>query len=102
MVSSDTGRTVNRVPAAGESQAAGAPEEHALTRRQAGFAARVQAAYDAHPRLLTWLVLAAGMVPILLWASRDVSLLPYQRLVLVAATIGLAGLCAWIIGWEDN
>jgi hypothetical protein len=49
-----------------------------------------------------WIVLAAGMVIILLWTSRDVELLLRQRLALVAATIGLAGLCVWIIGWEDG
>jgi hypothetical protein len=51
---------------------------------------------------MTWLVLAVGMVAILLWATRDVALLVGQRLALIAATIGLAGLCAWIIGWESG
>ncbi|MCL6431324.1 MAG: hypothetical protein K6V36_10795 [Anaerolineae bacterium] len=101
-MSSETGGTVHGAPAAGERRAASGTEEQALAGRQAGLLARVQAAYDAHPRLLTWAVLAIGMVPILLWASRDVSLLLHQRLVLVAATIGLAGLCAWIIGWEGD
>ena len=36
----------------------------------------------------------------ILWAARDVDLLAHQRLVLVLATVGLAGLCAWIINWE--
>jgi hypothetical protein len=65
-----------------------------------GFRARLRAAYQAHPLLLTWLVLAVGMVAILLWASREVDLLFRQRLFLVLATVALAGLCAWIIGWE--
>lgn len=55
-----------------------------------------------HPRLTAWIVLAIGMVLILLWASRDVGLLPTQTLALVVATIALAGLCVWIIGWEDD
>lgn len=55
-----------------------------------------------HPRLSAWIVLAIGMVIILLWASKDVGLLPTQLLALVVATILLAGLCVWIIGWEDN
>lgn len=55
-----------------------------------------------HPRLTAWIVLAIGMVAILLWASKDVGLLPTQLLALVVATILLAGLCVWIIGWEDN
>jgi hypothetical protein len=55
-----------------------------------------------HPRLTAWLVLAIGMVVILLWASKDVGLLPTQLGALVVATILLAGLCVWIIGWEDG
>ena len=55
-----------------------------------------------HPRITAWIVLALGMVIILLWASKDVGLLPTQLGALVAATIALAGLCVWIIGWEDN
>ncbi len=55
-----------------------------------------------HPRLTAWIVLAIGMVLILLWASKDVGLLPTQLAALVVATIALAGLCVWIIGWEDN
>ncbi len=55
-----------------------------------------------HPRITAWIALAIGMVVILLWASKDVSLLPTQRLALAIATIVLAGLCIWIIGWEDD
>ena len=55
-----------------------------------------------HPRILAWIVLAIGMVAILLWASKDVGLLPTQLIALVVATILLAGLCVWIIGWEDG
>ena len=53
-----------------------------------------------HPRLVSWFVLALGMVVMLLWAARDVGLLPGQMVALVVATILLAGLCVWIIGWE--
>ena len=53
-----------------------------------------------HPRLLAWLILAVFMVPMLLWAAKDVGLLPSQLAALVISTIVLAGLCAWIIGWE--
>jgi hypothetical protein len=31
-----------------------------------------------HPRLVSWLVLALGMVIMLLWAAKDVGLLPGQ------------------------
>ena len=54
-----------------------------------------------HPRLTAWLVLAIGMVVILIWSARDVGLLPGQWAALIIATIGLAGLCVWIIGWEE-
>ena len=55
-----------------------------------------------HPRLTAWVVLAIGMVAILAWSARDVGLLPGQWVALIVATIGLAGLCVWIIGWEDQ
>ncbi len=55
-----------------------------------------------HPRLVAWIALAIGMVVILLWSARDVGLLPTQLGALVIATIALAGLCVWIIGWEDS
>ena len=55
-----------------------------------------------HPRLIAWVVLAIGMVAILVWSARDVGLLPLQWAALILATIGLAGLCVWIIGWEDE
>jgi hypothetical protein len=55
-----------------------------------------------HPRLAAWIVLAIGMVAILIWSARDVGLTPGQWTALIVATIGLAGLCIWIIGWEDE
>jgi len=55
-----------------------------------------------HPRLLMWAVLAVGMVIILVLSARDVGLLPGQWAALIVATILLAGLCVWIIGWEDG
>jgi hypothetical protein len=55
-----------------------------------------------HPRLTAWVALAVGMVIILLWSAKDVGLLPTQLAALVVATILLAGLCVWIIGWEDT
>jgi hypothetical protein len=54
-----------------------------------------------HPKLSAWFALAVGMVIIVVFSARDVGLLPTQMLALVVATIGLAGLCVWIIGWED-
>jgi hypothetical protein len=55
-----------------------------------------------HPRLAAWIGLAVGMVVILLWSAKDVGLLPTQLAALVVATILLAGLCVWIIGWESD
>lgn len=55
---------------------------------------------ERHPRLAMWILLAVGMVLVFLWASRDVDLLWYQRLALGLSCVGLAGACAWIIGWE--
>lgn len=63
---------------------------------------RVVDFYNRHPQLTAWAVLAVGMVAILLWSAKDVGLLPQQTLALVVATIGLAGLCVWIIGWEEE
>jgi hypothetical protein len=57
---------------------------------------------NQHPRLAAWIVLGVGMVAILVWSARDVGLLPGQWVALIVATIGVAGLCVWIIGWEDK
>lgn len=58
--------------------------------------------WEQHPYLVSWAILAVGMVAILLVASRDVALELSQRFWLVVATIGLAGLCVWILSWEDE
>jgi protein-S-isoprenylcysteine O-methyltransferase Ste14 len=57
---------------------------------------------DLHPNLTAWFVLAVGMVGILVWSARDVGLLAGQWAALIIATICLAGLCVWIISWEDE
>ena len=56
---------------------------------------------NRHPRLAAWIVLAIGMVVMVVWSAKDVGLLAGQMIALIAATIGLAGLCVWIIGWES-
>ena len=56
---------------------------------------------NVHPKLAAWIVLALGMVVLVVWSAKDVGLLAGQMLALIVATIGLAGLCVWIIGWED-
>ena len=55
-----------------------------------------------HPNLVSWLILALGMVVIVIIAARNVGFTPSQWAALIAATIGLAGLCVWIISWEDG
>jgi hypothetical protein len=63
---------------------------------------RIKAFASAKPRLAAWIALAIGMVIILIIAARDVGLLWNQWLFLILATVGLAGLCVWIIGWESG
>jgi apolipoprotein N-acyltransferase len=55
-----------------------------------------------HPRLAAWIVLAAGMVFFLVIEARDVGLLATQWIALIVATVLVAGLCIWIISWEDE
>lgn len=55
-----------------------------------------------HPRLAAWLVLALGMNAIVVYEARDVGLLAGQWAALIIATTLVAGLCVWIIGWEDD
>ena len=55
-----------------------------------------------HPRLTAWAVLSVGMVAILIWSARNVGLEALQWAALIVATILLAGLCVWIIGWDDQ
>jgi len=56
----------------------------------------------ARPQWTSWIVLSIGMVAILVWSVRDVGLLAGQMVALVVATIAVAGLAVWIIGWEDE
>ena len=55
-----------------------------------------------HPRLTAWATLAVGMVAILIWSAKDVGLETLQWVALIIATILLAGLCVWIIGWDGQ
>ena len=58
---------------------------------------------EARPRLASWIFLAVGMVVVLiLSAPKEGTLTIGNWIFLVVATIGLAGLCAWIIGWEEG
>jgi MFS superfamily sulfate permease-like transporter len=55
-----------------------------------------------HPQWTSWAVLSVGMVIILVWSARDVGLLFGQWVALIIATVAVAGLAVWIIGWEDE
>ncbi len=63
---------------------------------------QVRRLWSAHPNLVSWALLAVGMVLIVVIAARNVGFQAGQWAALIAATIGLAGLCVWIISWEDN
>ena len=55
-----------------------------------------------HPRVAAWIVLSVCMVVLLVIEAREVGLLFTQWIALIAATVGVAWLCVWIISWEDN
>jgi len=55
-----------------------------------------------HPRLAAWIVLSVGMIVLLIVEARDVGLLPGQWIALFVACVLVAGLCIWIISWEDD
>jgi len=55
-----------------------------------------------HPRLTAWIVLGVGMNAMVVYEARSVGLLIGQWIALVVATTLVAGLCVWIIGWEDD
>ena len=61
---------------------------------------RVKEWVQRHPQITAWVALAVAMVIMLVFSAKDVGLLPSQMAALIVATIGLAGLCVWIISWE--
>ncbi len=58
--------------------------------------------WEAHPNLMSWALLAVGMVIVVVISAREVGFKPGQWAALIVATIALAGLCVWIISWEDH
>jgi hypothetical protein len=58
--------------------------------------------WTGHPALSSWVLLAVGMVVIVVLAARNVGFTPSQWAAVIVATILLAGLCVWIISWEDD
>ncbi len=63
---------------------------------------QIRRAWADHPGLVSWFVLALGMVVIVVLAARSVGFTPSQWAAVIVATIILAGLCVWIISWEDD
>jgi len=57
---------------------------------------------DNRPRLAAWIVLSLGIVVLLLIEARDVPLLVGQWVALIVASVLVAGLCIWIVTWEDS
>lgn len=58
--------------------------------------------WNNHPNLVSWAALALGMVVIVIIAARNVGFQPGQWAAIILATVALAGLCVWIISWEDD
>lgn len=58
--------------------------------------------WNEHPNLVSWLLLALGMVIVVAIAARSVGFTAGQWAAVLIATIALAGLCVWIIGWESD
>jgi hypothetical protein len=57
---------------------------------------------DERPRLAAWIVLSLGIVILLMIEARDVGLLIGQWVALIVASVLVAGLCIWIVTWEDS
>ncbi|CAG0976734.1 MAG: hypothetical protein IAE83_08530 [Anaerolinea sp.] len=57
---------------------------------------------QARSRLAAWIVLSTGIVTLLVIEARDVGLLASQWIALVVASVLVAGLCIWIVSWEDR
>ncbi|NOX62115.1 MAG: hypothetical protein GXP42_09260 [Chloroflexi bacterium] len=56
--------------------------------------------WNEHPNLMSFGILAIGMLIILYFSARHVGFTTIQWFVLAVATVALAALCIWIISWE--
>ncbi len=54
------------------------------------------------PRVTAWIVLALGCVALLAYEARDVGLTTGNWIALIVATVAVAGLCIYIVSWEDT
>lgn len=57
---------------------------------------------ETWPRITAWLVLSVFCVLLLVYEGRDVGLTAGNWITLIVATVLVAGLCIWIISWEDD
>lgn len=57
---------------------------------------------DRYPRISAWVVLAVGIVVLLVYEARDVGLSVGNWVALIVASVVVAGLCIWIVSWEDE
>ncbi|GAB4551490.1 MAG: hypothetical protein OHK0023_18500 [Anaerolineae bacterium] len=57
---------------------------------------------DSRPRIAAWAVLSLGIVILLALEAREVGLQVGQWLALIVASVVVAGLCIWIVSWEDK
>lgn len=56
----------------------------------------------AWPRVTAWIILSLGCTGLLIYEARDVGLTTGNWIALIVATIAVAGLCIWIVSWEDE
>lgn len=57
---------------------------------------------ETWPRVAAWIVLSVGCIVLLVYEARDVGLTAGNWIALIVATILVAGLCIWIVSWEDE
>jgi len=57
---------------------------------------------ETWPRITAWVVLSLGCVILLVYEARDVGLTAGNWIALIVATVLVAGLCIWIVSWEDE
>ena len=57
---------------------------------------------DTYPRISAWIVLSVGIVALLIYEARDVGLTTTNWIALIVASVLVAGLCIWIVSWEDE
>lgn len=70
-------------------------------RQQPGIGSLIQL-IETWPRIAAWIVLSVGCVALLVYEAQDVGLTIGNWIALIVATIAVAGLCVWIISWDDE